>query len=241
MLLDRRRIRKWAKWVALGLAIVFALSFLFLGVGYGGAGFNISDIFTRGGCSAETATTEAVETPEERLESLIAAYEANPEDTTTMLAIATAYEDLYEAGKGEGTEYLNYASAFLRNAIDVDPSLKDVYLRVADIYISGIASTAAYQAAVEVLNKATTVDAENPEVYLKLGIAQQNLNNKEAAVLAWQKYLQLEPEGQTADIVRQQIEKITATTTTTAASGTTTTAGSGTTTTVSPTATTTAQ
>ena len=46
MLLDRRRIKKWAKWVALFLAIVFAGGFLFLGVGYGGAGFNLSDAFS---------------------------------------------------------------------------------------------------------------------------------------------------------------------------------------------------
>ena len=48
MLLDRRRIRKWAKWVALLLAVVFALSFLLLGVGYGGgAGLNIFDLFKK--------------------------------------------------------------------------------------------------------------------------------------------------------------------------------------------------
>lgn len=232
MLLDRRRIRKWAKWIALVLAIVFGLSFLFMGVGYGGAGFDISDIFTSGGCASSTQTTERPDTAEERLEALVTAYEADPKNTATMLSIATAYEDLYREGKGQGTEYLNYASAFLRNAIDVDPSLKEVYVRVADIYINGIASTPAYEAAVEVLNKATTVDPDNPEVYLKLGIAQQKLNNTEAAVLAWQKYLQLQPEGQTADIVRQQIEKLTATTTTT---------GSTTDTTAPATTTTTAQ
>ncbi len=46
MLLDRKRINKWAKWVALFLAIIFAAGFLFVGVGYGGAGFNLSEIFT---------------------------------------------------------------------------------------------------------------------------------------------------------------------------------------------------
>ena len=237
MLLDRRRIKKWAKWVALILAIIFAASFLFLGVGYGGAGFNISEIFTTGGCSAETDTTEP-QTAEEKLNTLLAAYEANPKDTTNMLAIATAYEDLYEAGKGEGTEYLENAAAFLRNAIDVDPNLKEVYLRVANIYISGIGTAPAYQAAAEVLNKATVADPQNPEVYLKLGIAQQKLGNKQAAVLAWQKYLELDPNGEMADVVREQIKVLTETTTTTAASTTTTAASGGTTTTAAPTTTT---
>lgn len=239
MLLDRRRIKKWAKWVALILAIVFAASFLFLGVGYGGAGFDLSQLF-KGGCGTSTDTTEPV-TATEKLNALLAAYDANPQDTTNMLAIATAYEDLYEAGEGEGTKYLENAAAFLRNAIDVDPSLKDVYLRVADIYMTGVGSTPAYQAAAEVLNKATTVDAQNPQIYLKLGIAHQKLNNKEAAVLAWQKYLELDPNGDQADVVREQIKVLTATTTTTAASPTTTAAGSATTTTAASTTTTTAQ
>lgn len=229
MLLDRRRIKKWAKWIALILAVVFALSFLFMGVGYGGAGFNISEIFTGGGCSSDTDTTEP-ETAEEKLDALLAEYDADPTNTTTMLSIATAYEDLYDQGKGEGTQYLEYAAAFLRNAIDVDPSLKDVYLRVANIYMLGIGTTPAYQATVEVLNKATTVDSENPDIYLKLGIAQQELGNTEAAVLAWQKYLSLDPNGDMADVVRQQIEALTATTTTTSASDTTTTVPSTTTT-----------
>lgn len=204
------------------MAIVFALSFLFMGVGYGGAGFNISEIFT-GGCSSNTDTTEP-ETAEDKLDALIAEYEADPTNTTTMLSIATAYETLYDAGKGEGTQYLEYAAAFLRNAIDVDPSLKDVYLRVTNIYMLGIGTTPAYEAAVEVLNKATTVDPDNPDIFLKLGIAQQQLGNKEGAVLAWQKYLDLDPDGDMADVVREQIEVLTATTTTTAGSTTTTTA-----------------
>lgn len=220
MLLDRRRIKKWAKWIALALAIVFALSFLFLGVGYGGAGFDVSQVF-RGGCSEETATTEP-ETTEEKLNSLLAAYDADPKNTTNMLAIATAYEELYKAGKGEGVEYANYATAFLRNAIDVDPTLKDVYLRVARIYIDDIGSTEALQAAAEVLNKATTVDPENPQVYLRLGIAQQKLNNKSAAVMAWQKYLELDPNGEMAEVVKTQIEQLTATTTTTSTTTTST-------------------
>ena len=41
-----------------------------------------------------------------------------------------------------------------------------------------------------VLNKATSVDANNPDVFLKLGTA-QNSGTTEAAVLAWQKYLRV--------------------------------------------------
>ena len=237
MLLDRKRIKKWAKWVALALAVVFALSFLFMGVGYGGgAGFNISELFTGGGCSSKTDTTEP-DTAQEKLDAYEATLAANPKDTTTMLAIATLYQDLFQAGKGDGTEYAEDAAAYLRMAIDVDPTLKDVYLRVANIYMNDVGTTAAYQAAVEVLNKATSVDPDNPDLYVKLGVAQKQLGNKSGAVMAWQKYLQLEPEGDYASAVKAEIAEMTATTTTTAASTTTTAAGSTTTTAASTTTT----
>jgi tetratricopeptide (TPR) repeat protein len=232
LLLDRRRIKKWAKWVALALAIVFALSFLFMGVGYGGgAGFNISEIFTGGGFSDNAATTEP-NTAQEELDAHLQTLTANPNDTTTMLAVATLYEDMYDQGEGDGDEYLLKAAAFLENAIDVDATLKDVYIRLADLYINQIATAPAYEAAATVLNKATTADPANPDVYLKLGIAQQKLGNKEAAVLAWQKYLELAPEGDMASVVKDQIARLTATTTTTTAGASTTTTAASTTTTV---------
>jgi len=219
LLLDRKRIRKWAKWVALGLAIVFGLSFLFLGVGYGGAGFDLSSLFRRG----DNTETTAPQTEEAKLEAYLQTLAADPKDTTTMLAIATLYEDMYQAGKGEGTEYLRNAAAFLENAIDVDPTLKDVYIRLADMYMSD--DFRANDAAITVLNKAASADPTNPDVFLKLGIAQQNAGNKAAAVLAWQKYLQLDPNGEMAEVVREQLEKLTATTTTTTTAATSTTAG----------------
>jgi cytochrome c-type biogenesis protein CcmH/NrfG len=246
LLLDRKRIKRWAKWVALALAIVFALSFLFMGVGYGGAGFDLSALF-RGG---DTNTTKPL-TNEDKLNSLLQTLQADQNDTTTMLAIATLYEEMYRNGEGEGNDYLVKAAAFMENAIDVDPTLKDVYIRLANLYLSEDFNSS--EAAVAVLNKAASVDPTNPEVFLKLGIAQQSLGNKEAAVLAWQKYLELDPNGDMADVVREQLETLTATTTTaattsttvgattTTAGATTTTTGETTTTATAPTSTTAAE
>jgi tetratricopeptide (TPR) repeat protein len=223
LLLDRKRIKKWGKWVALALAIVFALSFLFMGVGYGGVGFDLSALF-RGG---DTNTTKPL-TNEDKLNSLLQTLQADQNDTTTMLAIATLYEEMYRSGEGEGNDYLVKAAAFIENAIDVDPALKDAYIRLANLYLSKDFNNS--EAAVAVLNKAASADPTNPEVFLKLGIAQQSLGNKEAAVLAWQKYLELDPNGSMANVVKEQLETLTATTTTTAATPTSTTAGATTTT-----------
>jgi cytochrome c-type biogenesis protein CcmH/NrfG len=201
--------------VALFLAIVFVIGFLFLGVGYGGAGFNLSSLFT-----GSKATTAAEKTPEEKLAEYQAALTKNPTDIQAMLGIATVYQ--------QANNYKN-AAIYLENVIAIDPSQKDVYLRLANLYMSQELSD--YKSAATVLNKAVSVDPNNPDIYLKLGSAQSYLGNKQAAVLAWQKYLELDPNGDMASVVRDQIAKLSATTTTTAAGSTSTSAGGATATT----------
>ena len=204
MLLDRRRIKKWAKWIALILAVVFALSFLFLGVGYGGAGFNLSSIFT------DKKSTTATTTVSDQLKSLQAALAANPKDVTSLLAIATIYQD--------NQDYTT-AATYLEKVLTVDPTQKDVYTRLANLYLGSTVNN--YQAAATVLNKATEVDPNNPEVYLLLGVAQNGLGQTEAAVMAWSHYLQLDPNGDQAATVKTEIAQLTATTTTPASTSTT--------------------
>jgi len=205
VLLDRRRIRRWAKWIALILAVVFALSFLFLGVGYGGAGFNLSSIFT-GKSNSTTKTT----TVTEKVAAFEAALAVNPKDVTALLGLATVYQD-----NGD----LTTAAAYLEKVLVADATQKEVYVRLANLYLDSNVNK--YQSAVTVLNKATVADPSNPEVYLLLGVAQNDLGQTQAAVLAWSHYLQLDPNGDQAQTIKDQIQKLTATTTTTSSTSTT--------------------
>ena len=67
------------------------------------------------------------------------------------------------------------AATYLEQVIAVDPTQKDVYLRLANIYLNQKLSN--YTAAVAVLNKARLGRPAEPDVYLKLGIAQSSLGN----------------------------------------------------------------
>jgi tetratricopeptide (TPR) repeat protein len=233
LLLDRKKIRRWAKWVALILAIVFALGFLTMGIGFGSGNFNLLSAFS---CASSNTDTTEPKTSQEKLDALFKAVQANPKDTTSMLSIATVYQDMYR--ETDDIQNLRTAAAFLENAIDVDPTLSEVYIRVADIYLFD--KFGAYDAAVKVLNKAASVTPDSPEVFQKLGTAQRNLGNKEAAAMAWQRYLQLDPNGKMAPVIREQLAAMTNTTTTTVAASTTTTAAPGTTTSVAASTTTSA-
>jgi cytochrome c-type biogenesis protein CcmH/NrfG len=225
LLLDRKRINKWAKWVALLLAIVFAAGFLFMGVGYGGAGFNLSELFT-----GDKSVKDNPQTPEDKIAAYQAQLTQNPKDVAALIGLATVYQQ---------NEDLLRAAAYLQLALEADPSQKELYLRLANIYMSGDVSN--YAAAVEVLNKATQVDASNPDVFLKLGTAQNSLGNTEAALLAWQKFLVLAPDDDMATVVQEKVDELskkptTTTTSTTSTSGSTATtaAGSSTTATTTP-------
>jgi len=206
LLLDRRRINKWAKWIAIGLAVVFAGGFLFMGVGYGGAGFNISEAFSS--CAGKE-TVANPEDPEGKIKLLEDQLAANPNDVTVLIALSSAYKEL------GGKDNLLKAASYLERVLSVDPNRSEVYLGLANIYLSD--EVADYAKAVEVLNKATQVDPDNPELFLKLGLVQRNRGNISAALLAWQRYLVLAPDGELADLIREQVELLSknATTTTT--------------------------
>ena len=75
--LQTPRRRRVVRVVFGGLALIFAISFVFLGVGTGGGGFSFSDLFGGGGGSSSTAFDGDINAAEAKLA-------ANPNDTTAM-------------------------------------------------------------------------------------------------------------------------------------------------------------
>jgi DNA repair exonuclease SbcCD ATPase subunit len=71
------------------LAAIFAISFVFLGVGTGGGGFSISDLFgSGGGSSSSSAFDDDIQAAQQRLE-------ANPKDTAALVELIQLH---YQAG-----------------------------------------------------------------------------------------------------------------------------------------------
>ena len=153
---------------------------------------------------------------------MLATLAKNPKDITTMQALATAYLDINDATN---------SAKYLEQVIAVDPSQKDVYLRLAGIYMNTLSN---YTAAVTVLNKAQALDPENPDIYLQLGLAQRSLGNTSAAIMAWQKYLTLAPNGDQADAIRSAVATLAAQATTTTTAATTSTTAASTSSTTAP-------
>ena len=76
--LQTPRRRRVVRVVFGGLALIFAISFVFLGVGTGGGGFSFSDLFGGGSSSSSsTAFDSDIKAAQEKLV-------VNPNDTTTL-------------------------------------------------------------------------------------------------------------------------------------------------------------
>ena len=78
--LQSPRRRRVVRVVFGGLALIFAVSFVFLGVGTGGGGFSFSDLFGGGGGSSSTAFDSDIKAAEQKLT-------VNPNDTTTLATL----------------------------------------------------------------------------------------------------------------------------------------------------------
>lgn len=214
MLLDRRRINKWAKWVALALVIVFGIGFLALGVG-SGSGINFSSLWGRSNTAATTPSG-----PQEAIKAFEATLATDPTNADALLGIANTYKTLGDPARE--AQYLEQLAPLEAGGIEI-------YMRLARLYMSD--DVANYNAAVQALRSATALDNNNAEAYLQLGIAERAAGNTTNAVLAWARYLALEPEGEMAETVREAIEQLKPTNTTTGDATTTSVSGGSTSTT----------
>jgi hypothetical protein len=93
-----------------GLALIFAISFVFLGVGTGGGGFSFSDLFGGGGGSSSTAFDSDIKAADAKLA-------ANPNDTAALASLvqlhysaANSNTDSNGAPTSDGVQHLRQAA-----------------------------------------------------------------------------------------------------------------------------------
>jgi hypothetical protein len=109
--LQTPRRRRVVRVVFGGLALIFALSFVFLGVGTGAGGFSFSDLFgTSGGGSSSTAFDSDIQAAQAKLA-------INPNDTTTLASLvqlqysaANSNTDSNGAPTSDGVQHLREAA-----------------------------------------------------------------------------------------------------------------------------------
>jgi len=102
---------------------------------------------------------------------------------------------LYSQGK-----YKKAVTQF-EKALAVSPGSKPALVA----YTKSLLEVERFRDALEAAEKAARIDAKNPEVFLLLGNARQDLGQAKGSIEAYEQYLKLDPSGQFATEVRQVI------------------------------------
>jgi tetratricopeptide (TPR) repeat protein len=201
VLLDRKRVKFWQKWVFLGMAIVMASFLIF---GYSGV---------LQGCNKNSGAPsgsigDAIKTAEAQLQ-------AKPNDPSIMVQLGGYYESA-AAGEpsatAQSTDWLKAAgyyekayAVFTRhkgqtarqNAIDTLNKIAVLYLRLSDL-----------KSAVSAYQRLVTYQPRNAQNYFYLGNYAYQLGDLKTALQALQQYLKLDPKSSDANAIADSIKQI---------------------------------
>jgi tetratricopeptide (TPR) repeat protein len=204
VLLDRRRVKFWQKWVFLFMAILMAS---FLVFGYSGV---------LQGCTNKVGLTQ--ENPAEaKVKELTQQLQASPGNGPTMLSLAEAYQQragLQQTGSAKAESDYAQALALYDEFLALDPSqqgatkkeVKDNKTKAlenqAQIYVirGDLASV------VKVYKRLTELRPTVAEYFLTLGTAAQQTGDTATALLAFTRYLELAPDAPEAATIKAWIK-----------------------------------
>lgn len=188
MLLDRKRIERWWRWTAIGLAIIFVLSFVLLGVGSSSAGNVLL------GCEKQESVSSDsyFEQQENYYRGII---EDNPNDATAMVELAVLYAS-------EGIGRYDEAVELLNRAITVDAANAPARIELARLNLTVFGDTGE---ALRLMEEAAAVAPNDPQVFLQLGIVAREAGQNARAIEAWTRFLELDPNNPNAETIRSEI------------------------------------
>ncbi len=200
MMLDRNRITFWIRLGAIVLAVIFVGSFVFMGIGTD-VNYNLFDLLS--GSEEEqqqtTGSQEQIARGEQELEG-------DPENPKLIRRLAGLY---IENGRTEE------AAQVLERGSEVAPEdpvmrlyLGQAYERRAQGLTDEEERKATYKQAGDAYAAAAELQEDKPQTYLLAGQAYEQAGEKGRAIQYWNDYLELEPEGEQADAVRERIENL---------------------------------
>lgn len=205
MLLDRRRVKFWQKWVFGVMAVLMALWLVSIPVsrwvGCGGEQKAASTLDDRIAALERqiAASPDAVELRLELAESLRRRanqqVEGSDGRTADLAASAAAYEAyIKQLARTKGTKAEVKQAERLQVAALLD--LAKVYLTLGD-----------YKSVTSVYGKLTALRPNDPEYFYDMGRVAINAQDTDTALLAFGRYLELAPDSPEAEQVQKWIDE----------------------------------
>ena len=205
MLLDRKRVKYWQKWVFGFMALIMA-------------GFLVM-IPISGSLGCNGSATSAMEQIDTEITKYKTQTTADPTNDGAWISLAENYvlraNQQVEGSAAQQTDWLLAADAYnaaikllkkkkgdtvaRQKRVDTLEQLASVYLLMKD-----------YASAVGVYQQLTGMSPDEPQAYFDLGTVAINAGDKGTALLAFSRFLELDPTSPDAEAVQGWIDSATA-------------------------------
>jgi cytochrome c-type biogenesis protein CcmH/NrfG len=204
VLLDRKRVKFWQKWVFLFMAILMASFLIF---GYSGV---------LQGCSNRVGLTQA-NPAEARVKDLTKQLQADPTNGQKMLALAEAYQirgGTQQTGSSQAQSDYAQALALYEKFLGLTPAqqgatkqeIKDNRVKALESQGQIYVSQQDWAKVVKVYQSLTGLRPKNADYFLLLGEAASQNGDTPTALLAFTRFLQLAPNDPNATTVKDWIK-----------------------------------
>jgi cytochrome c-type biogenesis protein CcmH/NrfG len=201
MMMNRERLSFWVRLVAILLAAIFIISFVFLGVGTN-ISYNIFDLF---GNQNQPQQQDQTPDPEKQIAAAEKDLKKDPKDPEKIKDLAYLY---YTAGRYDD------AIQVLQDGQKAAPKDEEIPALLGQIY-SQQAQTASGGQKEKLENKAADAFAasaeaqpDNAEAYLLAGQAYDQAGQPAEAIQYYNQYLDRAPKGEEADQVKKRISAL---------------------------------
>jgi cytochrome c-type biogenesis protein CcmH/NrfG len=201
MMMNRERLSFWVRLVAILLAAIFIISFVFLGVGTN-ISYNIFDLF---GNQNQPQQQDQTPDPEKQIAAAEKDLKKDPKDPEKIKDLAYLY---YTAGRYDD------AIQVLQDGQKAAPKDEEIPALLGQIY-SQQAQTASGEQKEKLENKAADAFAasaeaqpDNAEAYLLAGQAYDQAGQPAEAIQYYNQYLDRAPKGEEADQVKKRISAL---------------------------------
>ena len=203
MMLDRDKITFWTRLGAIALAVIFVGSFVIMGVG---SNVNLNLLELLGGSSGVQEEQQQTTSSQEQISQTRQELEEDPENPKIIRRLAGLY--IQNGQTDEAAEVLETGREVAPDDPVIPLYLGQAYERGAQAQTDEEERKAAYKQAGDAYAAAAELQPEKPQAYLAAGQAYEQAGDKGRAIQYWNDYLELEPDGEQADAVKERIASL---------------------------------
>ena len=199
MMMNRKRLGRVMAVVAIILAAFFLLSSVLIGLGMSGGGYNLLELI---GGQNQPQQTDQGPTPQDAIDEAKKDLEQNPKDPDAITDLGGLYAQ--NGQYDEAVKILQDGREKVPNNAEIPALLGAVYAQQA-AGVDPKEQQELYAKAGDSFGAAAEKEGQDEDLYLQAGQSYEQAGEPAEAIKYYNGYLDLEPEGQEAEQVKDRI------------------------------------